>query len=237
MLSRHLLRGVALALLCTSALFAQNADANANTNDKRTSKPRQLENRVLDLVSPNRLIVEGRDTKVPPLTVGQKFGQVEKNFINPFTFVGVGIEAGFDQAIDVHHGYGSGGQGYAKRYGADLADTASAQFFGVGVFPSLFHTDPRYYRMGKGSFIARSAYSVTRVLSTRSDSGHSVFNAPEILATATSSAISRTYYPADERTAGDFAYSMGSRIAFDAAFNLAKEFWPDVRNHVFGRPK
>ena len=235
MLCSDLLRGVAIALIGVSTLFAQNTDANAK--DKRTSKPRQIENRVLDLVAPNRLVVEGRDTRVPPLTTVQKFGQVEKNFINPFTFIGVGIEAGFDQAIDVHHGYGSGGRGYAKRYGADLADTASAQLFGVGVYPSLFHTDPRYYRMGKGSFIARSTYSVTRVLTTRTDSGRAVFNAPEILATATSSAISRTYYPADERTAGDFAYSMGSRIAFDAAFNLAKEFWPDVRNHVFGRPK
>lgn len=235
MLTARLLRGVSVFLMCAPMLFAQKADST--DKDNRTSKPRQLENRVLDLVAPNRLVVDGRDTKVPRLTTGQKFGQVGKNFFNPFTFIGIGIEAGFDQAIDVHHGYGPGGQGYAKRYGADLADTASSQFFGVGVYPSLFHTDPRYYRMEKGTFIARSAYSVTRVLSTRTDSGRNVFNAPEILATATSSAISRTYYPADERNAGDFAYSMGSRIAFDAAFNLAKEFWPDVRNHVFGRPK
>jgi hypothetical protein len=27
---------------------------------------------------------------------------------------------------------------------------------------------------------------------------------------------------------------MGSRIAFDAVDNVAKEFWPDVRNHLFG---
>jgi hypothetical protein len=105
------------------------------------------------------------------------------------------------------------------------------------VYPSILHTDPRYYRMGSGSVFARGFYSATRVLVTRTDSGRHVFNGPEVLATATSSAISRLYYPADERTAGDFAYSMGSRIAFDAAYNLAKEFWPDVRNHLFGRPK
>jgi len=75
------------------------------------------------------------------------------------------------------------------------------------------------------------------VLVTRTDSGRERFNAPEILGSATSSAISRTYYPNDERNFGDFAYSMGSRVASDAAYNLAKEFWPDVRTRVFGRPK
>jgi hypothetical protein len=232
----RLLRVFALCLISAAAVAQTTAPQTGEPHPKKT-KSKALENKVLDLISPNRLIVEGRNTKVPPLSTGQKFSQVEKNFINPFTFAGVAVEAGFDQAIDVHHGYGRGGKGYIKRYGADLADVATAQFFGIGVYPSVFHTDPRYYRMGNGTFMARAVYSVTRVLSTRTDSGHQRFNAPEILAAATSSGISRTYYPADERNAGDFVYSMGSRIAFDAAYNLAKEFWPDVRTRLFGRPK
>lgn len=230
------LRVFAVSLI-SAATLAQTTAPRTTAAQSKKPKSETLENKVLDLISPNRLIVEGRDTKVPPLSTAQKFSQVEKNFLNPFTFAGVAIEAGFDQAIDVHHGYGPGGKGYIKRYGADLADTASGQFFGIGVYPSLFHTDPRYYRMGNGTFMSRVVYSVTRVLSTRTDSGHQRFNAPEILGAATSSAISRTYYPADERNVGDFAYSMGSRIAFDAAYNLAKEFWPDFRTRVFGRPK
>jgi hypothetical protein len=232
-----LLLRVIFACVISAAALAQTATHQTSEEKARPAKSKTLENKVLDLVSLNRLVIEGRDTKVPPLSAAQKFGQVGKNFINPFTFVGVAIEAGFDQAIDVHHGYGPGGKGYIKRYGADLADTASGQFFGIGVYPSVFHTDPRYYRMGNGRFAARAVYSITRVLTTRSDSGHQRFNAPEILAAATSSGISRSYYPADERNGGDFAYSMGSRIAFDAAYNLAKEFWPDVRTRLFGRPK
>lgn len=224
-------------LVASSAALAQSTSQPAPQDQPKTSRSKTLENRVLDLVSPNRLVVEGRNTKLAALSARQKFSQVGKNFFNPFPFVGIAIEAGFDQAIDVHHGYGGGGQGYAKRYGADLADTASAQFFGIGVYPSIFHTDPRYYRMGNGGVRARAVYSLTRVLVARTDTGHDQFNAPEILATATSSGISRAYYPVDERNFGDFAYSMGSRIAFDAAYNLAKEFWPDVRARLFGRPK
>jgi len=231
-----LLRVVAIAL-SSAATLAQTTPQQTTEQQPKKTKSRTLENKVLDLVSPNRLVIEGRNTKLPPLSTAQKFSQVGKNFFNPFTFIGLGIEAGFDQAIDIHHGYGQGAKGYAKRYAADLADTASAQFFGIGVYPSLLRTDPRYYRMGNGGFRARTWYSVTRVLVTRSDSGYRRFNAPEILGTATSSAISRAYYPGDERNAGDFAYSMASRIAFDAAYNLAKEFWPDVRIRVFGRPR
>jgi hypothetical protein len=235
-----LLHAVIVSFVCLATASAQAAADQATSTTRKseaTKKPKHLEDKVLDLVVPNTLVIEGHNTKVAPLTSGQKFGQVTKNFFNPFTFVGVGIEAGFDQAIDVHHMYGQGGKGYAKRYGADLADTATGQFFGVGVYPGVFHTDPRYYRMGRGGVVARGFYSVTRVLVTRTDFGRHVFNAPEILASATSSGISRIYYPSDERNVGDFAYSMGSRIAFDAAYNLAKEFWPDVRRRLFGSHK
>lgn len=227
-----LLRLFIAPVLFLAPLTAQSQSDQTSGTAGAQSKP-GVESKVLDLVVPTDMIIEGRDTKVAPLTVGQKFGQVAKNFGNPFTFVGTAAEAGIDQAFDIHQRYGQGADGYGKRYGADIADTATAQFFGYGVYPAMFHTDPRYYRMGSGSVFARAWYASTRVMVTRTDSGRNVFNAPEVLASATSSGISRSYYPTDERTAGDFAYSMGSRIAFDAVYNLAKEFWPDVRKHVF----
>jgi hypothetical protein len=222
----------ALLLFLTPFMAQSQSDQTAGTNNSQ-SKSGQFESKVLDFVVPTDLVIQGKDTKVAPLSVPQKFGQVAKNFGNPFTFIGTAAEAGIDQAFDVHQGYGQGSEGYGKRYGADVADTATAQFFGYGVYPSIFHTDPRYYRAGSGNFFSRGLYAASRVLVTRTDSGRHIFNAPEILASATASGISRAYYPTDERTAGDFAYSMGSRIAFDAVYNLAKEFWPDVRKHVF----
>jgi hypothetical protein len=231
----HLLWVLMVLLVCLCSLSAQNSLDQSSGTPSSSKGNKQFESKVLDLVIPNTLVIQGRDTKVAQLTTAQKFGQVGKNFFNPFTFIGTGFEAGIDQAFDIHQGYGQGANGYGKRYGADIADTATTQFFGVGVYPSILHTDPRYYRVGSGGFFSRGWYAATRVLVTRTDSGRHIFNAPEIMAAATASGISRSYYPSDERNAADFAYSMGSRIAFDAAYNLAKEFWPDVRKHVFGR--
>ena len=232
----HLLRVASILLVCLSALSAQTATDHSGKSAKpATEKNESFEGKVLDLVVPDNLIIQGRDTVVAPLTASQKFKQVQKNFLSPFVFVGIGVEAAIDQAADVHQGYGAGAKGYAKRYGADVGDTATAQFFGIGVYPTILHTDPRYYRMGNGGVIRRGWYAATRVFVTRTDSGRHIFNTPEMLATATSSGISRAYYPSDERNAGDFAYSMGARIAFDGVYNLVKEFWPDVRHRVFGR--
>ena len=231
-----LARLLAVPLVCLSGVAAQSTPAQSpDRTGPGSSKTRQLETKVLDLVVPDTLVVEGPDAVVPPLTASQKFGQVTKNFLNPFTFLGTAVQSGIDQAADIHHGYGQGAEGYAKRYGANIADTATMQLFGVGVYPAIFRSDPRYYRMGNGGFFRRGIYAATRVFITRTDSGRRVFNAPEILAGATTSAISRSYYPSDERNAGDFAYSMGARIAFDGVYNLAKEFWPDVRKHLFKR--
>jgi hypothetical protein len=227
------LRALVVPVLFLAPAVAQNSSDQSGASTGAQSKSGQLEGKVLDFIVPTNLVIQGRDAKVAPLTTAEKFGQVVKNFGNPFTFIGTAVEAGTDQGFDIHQGYGQGAEGYGKRYGADIADTATAEFFGYGVYPAIFHTDPRYYRMGGGSFIARSWYAATRSLITRTDSGRHVFNAPEILASATASGISRSYYPSDERDAGDFAYDMGSRIAFDAAYNLAKEFWPDIRKHVF----
>ena len=239
----QLLRALGVPLLCLTTLNAQTSQTSSSqtssSNDTPDTRTKQLEERVLDLAIdlPTALIVDGRDRKVMPLSTGQKFRIVEKDFVNPFTFLGTAFEAAIDQASDVHHAYGQGAEGFGKRYGADIADTATAEFFSVGVFPSLLHTDPRYFRAGSGNIFARASYAASRVFITRTDSGRHVFNAAEVLGSAVSSGISRAYYPESERNAGDFAYTMGSRIAFDAVYNLAKEFWPNVRQHLFGPHK
>ena len=55
----------------------------------------------------------------------------------------------------VRWGFGQGAAGYFKRFGASYADTADGNFWGNAVLPVLLKEDPRYYRMGSGSFVRR----------------------------------------------------------------------------------
>lgn len=79
-----------------------------------------------------------------PLNTRQKFDLAWKSTIDPMTFLGVGILAGFEQAANDFSGYGQGAQGYAKRFGAGYADTFIGTFMDSAIFPALFKQDPRY---------------------------------------------------------------------------------------------
>jgi hypothetical protein len=171
---------------------------------------------------------------LPPLTSGQKFGLATQYF-NPYTFLFVGVEAGINQASNKPEQYGQGAEGYGKRYGAGFADGLTDTIFTTGMYPSLFHQDPRYYRLGNGGFWHRTGYAASRILVTRQDSGRKMFNFSEILGSLTSSAIGVTYYPASQRDLSHVASRACVEFGFDAGFNVLKEFYPDIRRKFFGK--
>lgn len=178
---------------------------------------------------PNFLTVENAD-RIPPLTSGQKFKVVARGVFDPFEFVLIGFVTGLGQASDSNPSYGQGAQGYAKRYGTAYADNAIENFMASAVFPSVLHQDPRYYQLGDGGFLKRSAHAVSRVIITRSDSGQTQINYSELLGGATAGAISTyTYHPQSERGFGNVMSVWASQMGWDAVTYMIKEFWPDLR--------
>ena len=47
--------------------------------------------------------------------------------------------AGAEQIGNTYPGYGSGLQGYGKRYAAGMADATTSRLVGSAILPSLFH--------------------------------------------------------------------------------------------------
>jgi hypothetical protein len=179
-------------------------------------------------VLPNYKSINDPEHPVPPLTTGEKFALVQ-HYFDPFTFVFTSITAGIEQATNEKAGYGQGALGYAKRYGADFTDGFTNELFVTGVFPSLLHEDPRYYRLGHGSAFKRTAYALSRILIARGDSGNSRINASEFLGNITSGALSMTYYPQNERSVSGVFSRMSVEIGYDSLFNVLKEFYPDLK--------
>ena len=101
------------------------------------------------------------------------------------------------------------------------------------IFPPLPREDPRYYPLGRGGFLKRSRYAISRLLITRTDSGGSILNFSEIIGNGAGAAISNTYYPSRERTWTKTGQKWVAQIGLDGAFNILKEFWPDVNRIVF----
>ena len=206
----------------------QTKDDASQTGDstKATSNDR------LFFALPNFLTLEN-SANVPPLTVGQKFKVVARSSFDPVQFVWYGFLAGISQAQDSEPGYGQGAEGYAKRYGAAFADGTIENFMTSAVMASLFRQDPRFYQLSEGGFVHRAKYAVSRIVITRSDSGHRQFNFSEILGSATAATISTySYHPREDRNIGNTASVWGSMIGYDTLTIVVKEFWPDIRRKL-----
>lgn len=181
-------------------------------------------------VLPNYKTVNDPEQPVIALSGGEKFSLVQ-HYFDPFTFVFTSITAGIEQETNEKAGYGQGAMGYAKRYGADFADGFTNELFVTGIFPTLLHEDPRYYRLGRGSAFKRTAYALSRILIARGDSGNNRINGSEFLGNIASGALSMTYYPQNERSVSGVFTRMSVEIGYDSLFNVLKEFYPDLKRH------
>ncbi|HEV8037434.1 MAG TPA: hypothetical protein VGP62_01125 [Bryobacteraceae bacterium] len=179
-------------------------------------------------VLPNFKTVNDPDQPIIPMDTAEKF-QLVLHYFDPFTFFISSIQAGIEQATNEKESYGQGVKGYSKRYGADFTDAFTNELFVVGVFPTLLHEDPRYFRLGHGGGWHRTGYALSRILVARTDSGGHRFNYSEFLGNFTSGSISQLYYPQNERGMGGILTRMSVQIGYDALFNILKEFYPDLK--------
>ena len=171
-----------------------------------------------------------------PITTKQKFTIASKDSFDYPLVLLAGFVAGLGQWDNANPSFGQGMAGYGRRLGTSYADQAIGNMMTEAIFPSLLHEDPRYFRRGTGSTWGRAFYAASRVLVTRTDAGKWRFNYSEVLGNATAVAISNSYYP-DNRSAGQNIEKLGQQIAIDAASQVLKEFWPDLKRKWFARHK
>ena len=81
--------------------------------------------------------------------------------------------------------------------------------------------------------LALSAYAVSRIVITRTDSGHQQLNFSEILGSASAAAVATySYHPSADRTPSNTAKVWGTQVGYDTITYVVKEFWPDIRRKV-----
>jgi hypothetical protein len=170
--------------------------------------------------------------EIEPLTPSAKMKVAFDDSFDPSAFLVAGVFAGIAMA-QKQYTFGTGAQGFGKYYGGAFADQAIGNIMSEGLFPVVLHQDPRYFVRGTGGFWKRTGYAISRELITRGDDGRNYFNTSELAGNAVAAGISNLYYPATDRSFGNTANKWGQQIALDTFFNVAKEFWPDVRNKLF----
>jgi hypothetical protein len=100
-------------------------------------------------------------------------------------------------------------------------------------FPVALHQDGRYYTFGHGRVLKRTAYSLSRTLVTRTDSGNETFNASEVIGGGAAAGISDFYNPGQEPTWTKTGQRWLTNVSVDGATFVLREFWPDINNALF----
>jgi hypothetical protein len=211
--------GVLVVLLVQGAAQS-TASSPANKSPER-----------LVYVIPNNRTVEHQKS-FARISMRTKFKLSAEDAFDPYGFASAGVNAGIEHTVNDHPQYGQGVAGFGKRYGADFADEATSELLGGGVYPALFHQDPRYFRMERGNIWKRCLYALSRSVWTKDDIGELEFNGSAVFGDYSAAAISNLYYPAADRTYGQTLQRGSILLLEDSAFNLLKEFWPDVHDRL-----
>jgi hypothetical protein len=173
------------------------------------------------------------NTKLPPLSLKKKFWLATQDSFDYSSFVSAGMIAGASQANKSYPEFGQGAKGYGRYLWHAVADQAVGNYMTEAIVPAVTHEDPRYYTLGHGGVFKRTGYAVSRLLITRTDSGHGTFNLSEIVGNGAGAGISDLYYPSRERTWTKTGQKWLTQIALDGVFNILKEFWPDINHAIF----
>ena len=164
------------------------------------------------------------DWNAPPMGAKQKFQLSFRSIIDPVPLFTAAGWAGVEQYRNTFPAYGGGIEGYGKRYGANLADNVTGILLSRGVYPSIFHQDPRYFYKGTGSIRSRILYAISAAVIARGDDGRWKPNYSQVLGTFSAAGISNLYYPASDRGASLVLFNSLAGTGQSALKNLLREF-------------
>jgi hypothetical protein len=181
------------------------------------------------------MVVEPNEVAQPMSVKDKVVGGITSSTFSLYSALGWLASAGWEQATNGSPNYGTNSTAFGQRFGAAVARNVSEGIFSISLFAPIFHEDPRYYVMGSGHpFVKRLVYAGTRVLITRSDSGHSTPNLSLIAGNAAGSALTIEYYPAKNTSFGEVAETFGGSLGGSALGYVVDEFIVDalIKLHI-----
>ncbi len=208
----------AFVLVMASSTPGQNLPATQTGQDTESTH--------LIFIIPNYRTSPGL-TDYSALTAAEKFKLAGQDSWDRGTLALSAIFAAQAQQTNSNRSFGQGAAGYTRYLGASYGDFVIGDYMTEGVFPSILHQDPRYFRRGTGRGWSRLGYALSQSFVTRGDSGKIEPNYSEWLGNATAVAISNAYY-SDNRDARQAISKLLTQVGIDAAANVLKEFYPDI---------
>ena len=215
------------------------ASANKPTLDPtaaiQNTSPRDENTKRIAGIIPNFQSKDDIPENRHPMTPKEKYVLAWHESVDISAHFGNAFQASLQQADNGQPHFGQGWRAYASRFGALEADQATWSFFTFGLLPHILHDDPRYWRKRYGSPWSRIKYAASRTVITYTDDRKNTFNIPEVAGQLLQQGISTTYYPPVDRSASAVFQNWGINLAYNSAYNVLKEFYPDFLRIAFHR--
>jgi hypothetical protein len=208
---------------------AQQSTADQTKYEKAQQQLKQQEQqRILGIVPNFNLTYLGNETV--SLSPKQKMNLALHSALDPFTFAAGFLVAGYHEVLNDDPGFPWGVKGYGERAGAAYLDAFDGDILGNGILPAVLHQDPRYYRMGQGTFRHRLLYSIaTNFICRHDNTAKWEPNYSNIGGNIIAGALSNLYYPSASRSGVGLTFSNGFIVTAEGAVgSVFDEFWPDV---------
>jgi hypothetical protein len=226
--------GFGLTLLLATCGWAQTTDAQPGTDQTAD----RAAGAAVPAISPRP---QGDWKKSPledgpyvPLSFKEKSYLFGWRTIQPSAFGKSAVSSAIAHWRDKPEEWGQGMEGYGKRYGHRLLNRAVESAIGLGV-TGLLRQDGRYFRKPVGPAGARLKNALSQVFVTRTDSGGKTFAVWRFAGNYGGQAVSNFWRPERQRTFSDTMARGPWSLGIDAASNVFKEFWPDIRRRVLKR--
>lgn len=171
-------------------------------------------------------------TSARPLDSWQKFKLAANSSLSLSTVGAALVGSSYGQAINSPAGYGQEIGAYGKRFGADMARSASSNLFGTFLIASVTHEDPRFYVKKQLNLAESAEYAAHRLLFTRSNSGEQVINYAGLLGPMAGEALANTYYPQGSRGVGSTLIRYASDQGWRFCGNLLRQYWPTINRRL-----
>ena len=167
-----------------------------------------------------------------PITPRENFRWFVTSTIGPAHLTGVVFVSACGTAVNRPGEYGPHWDGFANRFGIGIASSATGNAMEAGV-GFILREDPRYFRAPQEAFKARVGNVARLVFLARNESGRSEPAYGRYLGIVGSNFLSNAWRVHSEANVGNALLRSSEGFAGRMAANAFKEFWPDIKRHVF----
>jgi hypothetical protein len=161
------------------------------------------------------------------MTEGERFHHFVAGTFNIESVVRAAAGAAILQATNTPSECGQGGEGYARRFASDYAQHIIRQTIMYGA-SDVLHEDNRYLPSEQTGAMPRLKYAVESTFLARKDNGRRRLSYSRLGGIVATAFISREWQPASTRGPEHAASSIGTVVASEVGFNIAREFLPKL---------